>query len=124
MAVVLLVEDDFEVARLVQLTLDEVDARVVHAPDGPRALEMARAEEIDLILLDARLPIMSGEEVAFALREAGVEAPILVISASADLPSIAARVGATGYVRKPFDLDDLVDSVRAALDRTRPNAPS
>jgi DNA-binding response OmpR family regulator len=116
--VILLVEDDVDISMLVTSVLEDVDCDVVSARDGERAVSLAQEQAVDLVLLDARLPLMSGEEVATRLQDIGDAPPIVLFSASADLAMIAARIGAVGYIHKPFDLDDLTATVQRALGRT------
>jgi DNA-binding response OmpR family regulator len=110
---VLLVEDDLRIAKAISLTLAEEGIVTRSASDGQRALELARESRPALVLLDWRLPLMSGEEVAAALRELpGGSPPVVVLSASADIAATALRIGAQAHVRKPFDIDRLVQVVR------------
>lgn len=112
---VLVVEDDVDIAMLVRHVLEDADCAVLHAHDGEQAIEISGKNRVDLVLLDMRLPQMSGEEVAAGLRQNPDAPPIVVFSASADLATIAARIGAVAYIHKPFDLDDLADTVQRAL---------
>lgn len=115
MPVVLVVEDDPDIATLVTLSLEDADFEVLQARDGLRALELAAEHHVDLVLLDIRLPKMGGEEVAQELRRREITPPIVVFSASADLPAIAARTGAVAYLSKPFDIEHLTDLAARVL---------
>lgn len=112
---VLVVEDDPDISRLVSYLLEEEGYRVLTANEGERAIVLAQEHEPDLMILDALLPTLSGEEVANRLRDAPRRLPILVLSASADLAGLADRLDAVGYLRKPFDLDQLARAVKEAL---------
>src|SRR5439155_19358327 len=92
---------------------------VLMAEDGERALEIARAEEPDLLILDVMLPRMNGLEVLQALRGEGRMMPIIILSArSGEMDKVTGlELGAEDYVAKPFSLAELLARVRAALRR-------
>ena len=93
-------------------------ASVTH---GAAALEMVRDHEPALILLDLRMPIMDGWSfVQQYRRAAAVPAAIVLMSANADLPSIAQQLGADDHLRKPFDLAELRACVADRLDGSGP----
>jgi DNA-binding response OmpR family regulator len=111
--VILLVEDDVDVAGLVRLVLDQQDHQVVWKMHGQDALSYLTALPPDqwpsLILLDIKMPVMNGVQFATALAELqGPPIPIVVMSAADDAESIAAKIGAVDWMAKPFDVDDLV----------------
>jgi two-component system copper resistance phosphate regulon response regulator CusR len=118
---VLVVEDDAELAREIAAGLREADARVTIAQsfaDGARA---ARAEELDVVILDVMLPGGSGFELCRTLRADGLETPILMLTAR---DAVSDRVtgldaGADDYLTKPFAFQELLARVRA-LARRRP----
>ena len=76
------------------------------------APELARA---NLILLDLTLPNLTGEEFVAALREKGARVPVCVMTAATEAGERSRSMGADGVIRKPFDLDDLVETVRRFL---------
>jgi two-component system alkaline phosphatase synthesis response regulator PhoP len=110
---ILIVDDESAIRLVCRLNLDAVGFQTLEAPDGETALELARSEHPDLILLDIMLPGIDGWGVA---EELGAdpktrEIPILFLSARSD-PADEARgheVGALGYVTKPFDPEELID---------------
>ena len=115
--VVLIVEDDEDLRQIVQWVLEDEGFMVETAKDGREALDRAMARKPSLVLLDMALPIIDGYGVAAGLHEAyGDTITILTMTADGHAAEKAKRVGAIGYVSKPFELDTLVDSVRGALE--------
>ena len=113
---VLVVDDDPEIREVVSWLLEDEGLAVETASDGPRALDCATRERPALIVLDMGLPLMSGEEVAVRIRaHYGVPPPIIVVSADGRAAEKATRIGAQGYLHKPFDIDELVRLVRGTL---------
>lgn len=123
---VLVVEDDAAIRRLLQDILQDEGYQVVTASDGESAVELLETSKPDLILLDVRLPGIDGHGVAAAYREMQLRerAPILFVSASTPGPELPE--GVIGFVRKPFDLDELVARIGEAVSGLRPDidAPS
>ena len=128
---ILIVEDEAHMAFGIKFNLEGEGYRVSVAADGPAALQAFERdpEGIDLVVLDLMLPGMSGYAVCETLRSKGVEAPILMLSART-LPEDRIRgydVGASQYLQKPFELDELLAMVRNLLGRRRqmdaPRAP-
>jgi two-component system response regulator ArlR len=116
---VLIVEDDATIARAVELELQHAGFGVARVSDGLAALEAAR-EELDLIILDLMLPGMDGLDVARDLRASGNEVPILMLTARGDTDDVVRGfdVGADDYVRKPFEIPELMSRIRALLRRS------
>jgi DNA-binding response OmpR family regulator len=118
---VLVVEDDREIAQVLQrsLRMEGYEARAVG--DGPAALEEARTFVPDLLILDLGLPGMDGIEVAKRLREHG-DLPILVLTARDALESRVEGLdsGADDYLVKPFERQELLARLRALLRRRPP----
>jgi two-component system alkaline phosphatase synthesis response regulator PhoP len=119
---ILIVDDESAIRLVCRLNLDAVGFQTLEAPDGETALELARTEHPDLILLDIMLPGIDGWGVAEQLGADPKtrEIPILFLSARSD-PADEARgheVGALGYVTKPFDPEELIVRVQNVLERT------
>jgi two-component system chemotaxis response regulator CheY len=109
---VLLVEDDAAIREMVVLALRDEGYAVQVAADGATALHLLAAQPPDVILLDMRMPGTDGW--AFAAQyaqQAGVRAPIIVLTAARDAARRAGEIGAAGYLAKPFDLEALLDVV-------------
>ncbi|MFI7598041.1 response regulator transcription factor [Actinoplanes sp. NPDC049681] len=121
MSTVLLVEDDPDIRHLVAYKLGKGGMDVIAVADGVAALQEARAHSPDLVLLDVRMPHMSGIEVCRELRAGPLAAdvPIIMLTARSrpqDLEQGFAA-GATDYIVKPFSPRELLERVEAALAR-------
>lgn len=121
MASILLVEDDDELAGLVERRLSESGYTVRKAATGPDALRAVEESIPDVVLLDIMLPEMDGLEVCRRLRSAHPLMYIIMLTARSDELDrvVGLEVGADDYVTKPFSLSELVARVRAALRRLR-----
>jgi DNA-binding response OmpR family regulator len=120
---VLVVDDEAAIRLVCKLNLETAGFDTIEADDGETALELARSERPDLILLDIMLPNADGFGVAQTLADAPEtrETPILFITARSD-PRDELRgyeAGGVGFVTKPFDPDVLGETVRAAIERVR-----
>src|ERR687898_2745879 len=115
---VLVVDDETAIAEAVRARLSSEGFRVLVAADGPQALELAGAEEPDLVVLDLMLPGMDGLEVCRRL-QAGRWVPVLMLTARTEEADKVAgfAVGADDYLTKPFSLRELAARVQAILRR-------
>ncbi len=106
---VLVVEDDAETADYLTKGLREAGFTVEHAADGRDGLYLASSSGFDAVVMDRMLPGMDGLSVVKALRAAGVETPILILSALAQLDErvTGLRVGGDDYLTKPFGFSEL-----------------
>ena len=118
---ILVVEDDRTLGQFVQRGLEEQRINVDLVADGPQGLERASHGEYDVIVLDLRLPGLSGVEVLRTLRDRGVGTPVLVLTAqdAVDSKVQAFRTGADDYVTKPFSFEELLARVEALGRRPR-----
>jgi len=119
---VLVVEDDEEIAQVLQRSLRMEGYEVKLAGDGVRALEEAHAFLPDVLVLDLGLPRLDGIDVARRLREGGDDVPILILTARDALESrvTGLDVGADDYLVKPFERQELLARLRALLRRRPP----
>ena len=117
---VLIVEDEAVLRETLQYNLVRQGYQVYTAPDGRSALQVARKERPDLILLDVMLPGLDGLEVCRILRQE-MNVPILMLTAKADEIDkiVGLEVGADDYITKPFSMRELLARVKAALRRVR-----
>jgi len=116
---ILLVEDERQVASFVTRALQENSFTVDLAETGERAIELATQTPYDSILLDIRLPGVSGLEVCRELREAHIETPILMLTARSLVEQRVEGLdaGADDYLTKPFAVAELLARVRALVRR-------
>ena len=112
---VLVVDDDTSILDTVSAILSGEGYEVVSAASGQEALDAVARKRPLVILLDMRMPVMDGWAVARALREQGINVPIVVMTAAESAKRWADEVGAEGYLAKPFGLDELL----AAVERFR-----
>ncbi len=116
---VLVVEDEKELARLVELHLHDLGCQVTLAFDGPTGLRQARTGDFGLIILDLMLPGLDGLELCQKVRQLPEYTPILMLTAkSGEVDRILGlEVGADDYLTKPFSIRELVARVKAIFRR-------
>jgi len=118
---ILVVEDDRTVGHYVKRGLEEAQYVADWATDGAVALEMLQATAYDLVVLDLRLPGLTGLEVLRTVRDRGQAMPILVLTAQdgVEFKVDALRAGADDYVTKPFAFEELLARIEALSRRPR-----
>ena len=121
MTTILVVDDDPKIRSVLSRGLRFEGYTVQVAEDGTQALQLARLEAPDLMILDVMLPGMDGLELCRRLRQ-GMAAPILMLTARDAVPDRIAGLdsGADDYLVKPFDFDELLARIRALLRRVQP----
>ena len=116
---VLIVEDDRNIAELLQMYLEKEGYAVTVANDGGQGLAKYRAIKPDLVLLDVMMPVMDGWSVCKAIR-AEAQTPIIMLTAKGETDDKVAglKSGADDYVTKPFEMKEVLARIEAVLRRT------
>lgn len=118
---ILLVEDEINLARFIELELISEGYQVSVAHDGMTGLTIARESLLDLAILDWMVPGLSGIELCRRLRSTGSKVPVILLTAKNEVNDRVTGLdaGADDYVVKPFSLEELLARVRAHLRRTQ-----
>jgi len=121
---ILVIDDDESLRDTISLMLERENFRVIQAGDGKSGFEKAVVSRPNLILVDLRLPGMSGVEVCKELRASRNKTPIIVLSAVGDEMDkvLLLEIGADDYLVKPFGARELLARIRAVLRRASPDA--
>ncbi|MDK2986210.1 MAG: hypothetical protein PWQ96_1854 [Clostridia bacterium] len=116
---ILLVDDEESIRKVVEQTLKKENYQVLYAPDGEKALEIFKNENLDLIILDVMIPERDGFEVCQLIRQES-SVPIIILSAKSDIvdKSVGFNLGADDYLTKPFSPVELSLRVKALIRRT------
>lgn len=122
---ILIVEDEEDLARGLELNLAREGYSIIKAANGPEGLRTALREAPALILLDIMLPGMNGLDLCRELRQRGIEAPIIMLTAKSEEVDrvVGLEIGADDYVTKPFSRRELLARIRVRL-RRQPGAAS
>jgi DNA-binding response OmpR family regulator len=117
LARVLVIDDEFETVDLLSAILSDSGYEVVSALNGSDGLMLAQIERPDVVLLDLEMPGLAGFDVLRRVRTVRPDLPVIIVSGQADLNLTRATLalGAVAYVPKPFDPEDVVRVVAAAL---------
>lgn len=119
---ILVAEDEKDIRELIAFTLRFAGFDVLTATNGAEAIEVAQAEKPDLVILDVRMPKMSGYEACRRLKEnpRTAELPVVFLSAKGQDSEIQQGLasGAEEYILKPFAPDELIQQVRDILHRS------
>ena len=118
---VLIVEDDSNIAQLLQLYLEKEGYETQIAEDGGKGVELFHSFSPDLILLDIMLPVMDGWAVCRKIRESA-QTPIIMLTAKGEtLDRVSGlEMGADDYIVKPFEMKEVLARIHAVLRRTAP----
>jgi len=117
---ILVADDEPHIRKLVSFTLGNRGHEILQAEDGGQALDMAKLEQPDLILLDVMMPVMTGYDVLDRLKadETTAGIPVIMLSAKSQSTEVQEGLnrGAAQYICKPFTPKDLVRQVNELLD--------
>ena len=116
---VLIVEDDHNIAELLQMYLEKEGYAVTTAGDGGKGLEKFRAIKPDLVLLDVMMPVMDGWAVCKTIR-AESQTPVIMLTAKGETDDkvTGLKTGADDYITKPFEMKEVLARIEAVLRRT------
>ncbi len=116
---VLIVEDDRNIAELLQMYLEKEGYAVTTASDGGQGLQKFRAIKPDLVLLDVMMPVMDGWGVCKAIR-AEAQTPVIMLTAKGETDDKVAglKTGADDYITKPFEMKEVLARIEAVLRRS------
>jgi two-component system chemotaxis response regulator CheY len=118
---ILSVDDSASIRQMVKLTLSGAGYDVIQANDGAEGLEKAKGAKVDMVMTDLNMPVMNGLALIKELRKlpAYQGIPILFLTTESDaaLKSEAKAAGATGWITKPFQQDQLISVVKKVLGR-------
>jgi CheY-like chemotaxis protein len=114
---VLVVDDEPMLRRMMRRTLERFGFDVVEASDGQQAIELLQRlnDQISLVLMDWNMPILTGEETLAGLRQSAPEVPVLVLSGYGDMHDEMRAMGAQGFLPKPFRPSGLEEMLRGVL---------
>jgi DNA-binding response OmpR family regulator len=116
---ILVIDDDSEIAEIIEDVLKEHNYEVVSVQDGLRGIEATNRQEFHLILLDLRMPLFSGFWICNALkaRPKTKDIPVVVVSAVASEEDVekVRGLGAKAFVKKPFQVHELLDVVKKTI---------
>ncbi|MCK5087018.1 MAG: response regulator transcription factor [Melioribacteraceae bacterium] len=123
---VLIVEDEKQIAESLKKSFEEEDYSAKICFDGEDALNTISENRFDIILLDWRIPKVTGVEVCRRVREAGDKTPIILLTALADVKNKieAFNVGADDYITKPFSIGEVLARITAVLRRSQVSTSS
>ncbi|PLX71733.1 MAG: sigma-54-dependent Fis family transcriptional regulator [Denitrovibrio sp.] len=115
---VLLIEDNTSLAKLIQMLLTSEEIDNSWAPNGFEGLKMLEDKDFDVLITDIRMPGMSGNEVLEKVSKSHPDLPVIIITAHGNIPDAVAAIrnGAYNYITKPFENDDLLNSVNKAIE--------
>ena len=120
---ILIAEDDEQIANSLRKNFAEDGNPVMIAKDGEEAIHFLKSISFDVILLDWRMPKVSGIEVCHYIRESGSKVPIILLTALSQVKNKveALNLGADDYVTKPFSFDELAARINAVVRRYQSN---
>lgn len=120
-AQILIIDDDPDIRRLIRIHLEEVVTKVEEAKGGQEAIQQLMSDRFDLMLLDLMMDDMNGLEILRFVRSKGIDTPVIIISAIAEIDKKVETLGlgADDYVTKPFMPSELVARALANIRRSR-----
>jgi DNA-binding response OmpR family regulator len=121
---ILIIEDDLEIIKLLELHLTDLSYQTTMAMEGALGLRLALENDYDLILLDLTLPVLDGIEVCKKLRSAKNTPVIMLTAKSEEIDRVLGlEIGADDYMTKPFSIRELLARIKAVLRRSNEIKP-
>lgn len=119
---VLICDDDKSIRAVTCIILKRIGYKTSSCESGEELLEMVSESKPDIVLLDIKLPGMTGDEVAKTLKkqEATCDIPVILFSAANDIENLAKNAGADSFLQKPFDIARLEQKISSLLVRAFP----
>ncbi len=116
---ILIVDDDINLCSVLKEELSEVGYDAEYVNSSEAAFEFLRNKSTDLLLLDLKMPDKNGFDVLRELQEKMIKIKVIVLTAYADVKSAidSAKLGATDFISKPYDFDELLITIRKVLQR-------
>jgi DNA-binding response OmpR family regulator len=116
---ILIVDDDFNICTMLSDELTEIGYDTYFLTSGERVLEYVQNNQVDLILLDLKMPGKNGFEILQELDFNSIDTRAIVLTAFADVQSAidAANLGASEFISKPYDIDELLITIRKTVQR-------
>ena len=122
---ILLVEDEQTLSTIIVDTLEDEGFRAIHAKNGEEGLKMFFAEQPDVIIADVMMPRMDGFQMVKNIRKSEKSTPVLFLTARSSIDDLVEgfESGANDYLKKPFNMKELIIRVRALADRVVVKTP-
>ena len=116
---ILIVDDDFNICTMLSEELTEIGYDTYFLTSGERVLEYVQNNQVDLILLDLKMPGKNGFEILQELDHNNFDTRVVVLTAYGDVQSAidAAKFGASDFISKPYDFDELLITIRKTVQR-------
>ncbi|CAD5936349.1 Regulatory protein AtoC [Planktothrix tepida] len=116
---VVIADDDIDSRTMLALILADEGWEVKEAQDGKEAIEITIKEQPDLLILDNRMPELTGVEVYQQLQLAGIKQTVVLATGYGDLKELALSMGITHFISKPFDILELLQIIESAYESSR-----
>lgn len=115
---ILVVDDEFDILEVLAELLEGEGHRVITARNGKEALEVVAKEDVDLLVVDIMMPMLTGPEMVRTLQKEGRSIPVLMMSAARPDPEVEAL--ADRFLAKPFDVDEFLTTTERMLPEDGP----
>lgn len=116
---ILIVDDDINLCTVLKEELGEVGYNAEYVNNGDEAFSFLKNNNVDLLLLDLKMPKKDGFEVLKELHQKKIPSKVIVLTAYADVKSAidSAKMGANDFISKPYDFDELLITIRKVLQK-------